>query len=393
MRLSQGRSAKGARLDPWRRISPLLKETHYAKSAASHVTAGVCLAVVVLNGENIFSPCAVHLLVRPVFWVLISAGRSPPFLGCIRGGDFRIFDLHSFFHPAIVFQGSSSDIKYIPRMRFTTMRPGMNLTIFAAVVFSFLFLALAAETSNGPTAYVSISDNSQYVTARPCAAGCLWYQGDFACGVNRGYYDLAQELQCGCDAINNCYCGKDNAASASSYISSCVSSGCSKFPGEQQSAIALYNSYCATANVARASNWTTAAAAIAASVTAKTTTSTKATSTISRNRVIQTDSSSTPNSDSGNVVPGPTPVTTAITASLKTSSTTPRATSTGEAADDDKGLSKSDLIALGVGLGVGIPSLCVALATFCLMRRKATRANRQPEQLLARSPMHRLESY
>ena len=277
------------------------------------------------------------------------------------------------------------------RTQFTTMDSKAQPTIFTVFVFCFLSFALAAETSNGPTAYVSISDDTQYVTARPCAAGCLWYQGDFACGVNRGYYDLAQELQCGCDAINNCYCGKDNAASASSYISECVSSGCSKFPDEQQSAIALYNSYCATANVAQAASSTTAAAA-AASVTEKTTTSTKAASTNVRS-VVQTDSTSIRGSNTGNGAAGSARVTTAATMSLKTSSTTPRATSTGEAAADDKGLSKSDLIALGVGLGVGIPSLCVALATFCLMRRKSTKAHGQPEQLLARGPMHRLESY
>ena len=268
------------------------------------------------------------------------------------------------------------------------MRSEVHLTLFAGSVFC-LFLAFAAETSNGPTAYVSIYDNPQYVTARPCAAECLWYQGVWTCGLNSGYYDLAQELQCGCDALNNCYCGKDNAASASSYISSCVSAGCSKFPEEQKSAIALYNSYCATANVAQASSSTAAAA----SFTERTTTSTKAASTKPRDHVVQTDSSSAPVSDSGNVAAGATPVITAFTMSLKTSSTTPGATSSGEAAAEKKGLSSSDLIALGVGLGVGIPSLCVALATFCLMRRKANRANRQPTQLLANGPMHRLESY
>ena len=270
------------------------------------------------------------------------------------------------------------------------MGPQVNLTILAGFLFSFLSLALAAETSNGPTAYVSINENTQYVTARPCAAGCLWYQGPYNCGVNVGYYDLAQELQCGCSALNNCYCGKDNAVVASSYISSCVSAGCSKFPGEQKSAIAMYNSYCSTANVAQSPSSTTTTATPTASFTNKTTASTKAASTKPRDRVVQTDSSSAQVSDNGGVTATPAPVTTAFTKSNTASLTTPRVTSSGEPVAEKGGLSKSDLIALSVGLGVGIPSLCVAIATFCLMRRKAAR---QPARLLAKENIHRVDAY
>lgn len=242
------------------------------------------------------------------------------------------------------------------------MRHEVHLPTFALSIFSFLSLAHAAESSNGPTAYVTITDNPQYVTARPCAADCLWYQGVWSCGVNKGYYDLAQELQCGCDALNNCYCGKDNAASASSYISSCVSSGCSKFPDEQQSAIALYNSYCATANVAQTSSSPTTTAAASITETSTTTSSQKAASTNPPNSVVLTGN--------GDAAAGAAPVTTAFTS---TSSTAPRATASAEAGTDEGFLSKSDLIALGVGLGVGILSLIIALATFCSMRRKVTR--------------------
>lgn len=136
-----------------------------------------------------------------------------PFLICIRNLELLIFDSRSlffFFHPSIGFRGSSSDIRtfFFQETRLTIMRPQINLTTLAAFIFSTLPHALTTETSNGPTAYVSIHHNPQYVTARPCAAECLWYQGVWTCGLNSGYYDLAQELQCGCDALNNCYCGK-----------------------------------------------------------------------------------------------------------------------------------------------------------------------------------------
>lgn len=217
-------------------------------------------------------------------------------------------------------------------------------------VFLFAMLAvfpsvLAAEES-GPTAVVSINSKAEYVTARPCGASCLWYQGPFACGANRGYFDLAQELQCGCDARNACYCGKDNAVAASSYISSCVSDGCSKFPGEVTSAIAIYNDYCVTANIVAATT-SVAPATTSGSSTGQTATATRSDNT------------------------RPTlPGTIGQTSGSPSTTSTPSATTTREANSGNKGLSQSDIIAIGVGLGVGIPSLLIAFATFYLMTKK-----------------------
>ena len=84
MRLSQGWSAKGGRLDPWRRISPLLNEKRDAKSAALHVSARVCLAVVVLDGEHIFSPCAVALGSPGVLGTYLCGGLAA-FFGLYKG--------------------------------------------------------------------------------------------------------------------------------------------------------------------------------------------------------------------------------------------------------------------------------------------------------------------
>lgn len=225
-------------------------------------------------------------------------------------------------------------------------------------ILAFPPIALGVQSSSGPTAYVSISDSPAYATARPCAAACLWDNTDiWVCGVNGGWYDVAQELQCGCDALNACYCGKDNAASASSYISSCVSSGCSNFPQETNSAMNLYNNYCATANVAVSVTSDTSppsrtATPVAASV---------ASSTTSPHGTIQTSSNGQGAADS----------TDAEATAVK--SETAAAPNSSDVADGKDRLSRSDLIAIGVGLGVGIPSLIIAIATFCLMRNKGNR--------------------
>ena len=217
-------------------------------------------------------------------------------------------------------------------------------------ILGLLPVALGAQSSSGPTAYVSISDSTAYATARPCAAGCLWDNTDiWTCGVNSGWYDVAQELQCGCDALNACYCGEDNAASASSYISSCVSSACSNFPQETNSAISLYDNYCATANVAVSTTSDTSLP----SRTASSAVASTASSTTSLHRTTQTSSSGQGAAGSTNAADS--------------------APDNSDVANEKDGLSRSDLIAIGVGLGVGIPSLIIAIATFCLMRKKGNR--------------------
>ena len=233
-------------------------------------------------------------------------------------------------------------------------------------ILAFLPIALGTQSSNGPTAYVSISDSPAYATARPCAAGCLWdNSNNYVCGVNAGWYDLAMELQCGCDSLNACYCGKDNAASASSYISSCVSAACSKFPQETNSAMNLYNDYCATANVAVATTSDTSlptptASPVAASV---------ASSTTSSRFTIQTGSNS--EQEAANSTNA------AATGAESEAAASPTSS---DGAGKDDGLSLSDLIAIGVGLGVGIPSLIIAIATFCLMRKKGNKRTALPHQ-------------
>ncbi|EPE30447.1 hypothetical protein GLAREA_03414 [Glarea lozoyensis ATCC 20868] len=215
----------------------------------------------------------------------------------------------------------------------------------------YLHPSFAATTTLGPQGSVSIWAAPAYSTIRPCAAGCLWYNGGlWTCGLNSGYYDLAQELQCSCSAKNLCYCGKDNAAPASSYISSCVSSKCSNFPSEVTGALALYDGYCATANVEVASAVATSKATTTggASVVSVPTTSPDA----------LPSTNNPPNTGSGGAVVQATPT------------STPSPNSSPATTEEKKGLSQSDIIALAVGLGVGVPSLLLALATFLGMRKK-----------------------
>ncbi|KAK3362488.1 hypothetical protein B0T25DRAFT_437503, partial [Lasiosphaeria hispida] len=202
-----------------------------------------------------------------------------------------------------------------------------------------------ADVTNGPLAYVSVADEMAYSTARACAAGCLRDNGVYPCQV-AGFYDLAAELGCGkCSPINACYCSEALGSSATSYVSACVSRNCAKsidsWPDEVTNMLAIYDGYCATANVAQ------------------TTTSFKAPA--------KTTATATGGAGSGSETnPGAAADPNAATQTGGAAST---ATGTG-AAEAKGGLSQSDIVALAASLGVGIPSLAIALITLCVQLRK-----------------------
>ncbi|KAL2068089.1 hypothetical protein VTL71DRAFT_16187 [Oculimacula yallundae] len=224
-----------------------------------------------------------------------------------------------------------------------------RLSLFLTLIL--ISLSSCATTASGPTAYISIAAAAPYATMRPCAASCLVNQGSLTC-LNKGFYDLSVELACGCNPMNSCYCDANFAAKASSYISSCVNKGCgADFPGEVTGAMNLYNGYCSTANVAAAVQ--TSAPGVTTSTSAKT-----------------TPAANAPNPNLDANIKGSSS-TTGTTATLGT--TAPAASS---ATGEKKGLTQSDVIALAVGLGVGLPSLLLALATFCLQRKKRERQHR-----------------
>lgn len=196
-------------------------------------------------------------------------------------------------------------------------------------------------TSGGPDAYVSIAALPDWKNGHSCMAGCLWYNGLYANNPVMGGRDLGHGLDCGGDsAINGCYCRPDTFSTASVFISECVSSACSgggAVATEISSAMSLYDGYCSTAALEQTVTSEAAAAA-------------------------PTQSAST--------VPAPTTgrSTTDNAPARQTGVSEPTSSSSPE--EEKSGLDKSDLIALGVGLGIGIPSLLIGLSTMILMRRR-----------------------
>lgn len=238
----------------------------------------------------------------------------------------------------------------------------MALRIFTQPQHLLLLLlatAKAQQETQGPLAYVTVAEREEWVTARDCARSCLKYTGIWHCGVNGGYHDLAYDLDCGCSPLNGCFCNPKLASSASSYISSCVSTGCGRVDNVDQDVTAMlsiYDSYCTTAMAAA-------------------------------NEAEPTDDAS--NTDNAN---GASPSAQKTTApqtgtggqgAAQTSGAGSEAQATGGAdgnqdGKDDPatakdGLSRSDIVALAASLGVGIPSLLIAALTLWIQMKKRKR--------------------
>lgn len=221
--------------------------------------------------------------------------------------------------------------------------------LLPAVLLALLPLTRAASTP-GALAPVSLYHQTAYSLARPCAAACLVYNGVLPCNV-AGYYDLGVELACGrCGPINNCYCSAKLGSSATSYISSCVSANCARsvdsWPEEVTSMFELYDGYCATANVMPSSGTKGAAAGATATKIGA--------------------GSGTTGTDPG-----------AGSGGEGVKETAPASSEEGK--KDKEGLSQSDIVALAASLGVGIPSLLIALGTLCVQLRKRKRAKAEKE--------------
>lgn len=157
-------------------------------------------------------------------------------------------------------------------------------------------------------------------------------------------------IGCGPGANNACYCRTDFASSASSYLTSCISDGCSRASGnidsEINTALAIYDGYCARARVegVTSTEAATDTTAVEASAGPKTMSPSAARSTGASAAV------ATKSHDSQDASSSASPT-----------------------LNKSNGLSKSDAIALGVGLGVGIPSLLIAMTTCCFQMRKRRR--------------------
>jgi hypothetical protein len=167
---------------------------------------------------------------------------------------------------------------------------------------------------NPLTQDVSIYSDPGYVTERACGQGCLYYYG---------VDDLASFI--GCATENGCFCRADFGTSVSSFLNSCVGSRCStdsipNTAAEITTAISIYNHYCSAAVGAAFVGLSTAAVTTGPAVSS----------------------------------PSMTVATTTNAGVAETNSGTPLTSSPG-------GLSQSDKIAIGVGLGTGLPSIAIGL--------------------------------
>lgn len=238
-------------------------------------------------------------------------------------------------------------------------------SLFAVAILSIGSQSVSAQKiTNGPQAPVTIGSDKILATARACAAKCVSYNGPYYCGI-AGYYDLGQALACGCASANGCYCNTAYASSATSFLSSCVSAGCVKSVADWTvdlgSMLGLYDNYCKTANVEPTS--------ISFSATVKTTgASSAATTTTAAAGKGSTDGSIASRTGSASNAPATT------SASDSTSSS-----------GDNKGMSGTTILALAVGLGVGVPLLLIIGFAFCccvvVKKRRSKRAakNSAPE--------------
>lgn len=234
--------------------------------------------------------------------------------------------------------------------------PRISPTLIFLSAFS-AFPSAAQQATKGPLAQVSIGGEDVYSLARPCAANCLSYRGDWPCQV-RGFYDLGAELGCGrCARINNCYCNTEYGSSATDYIRRCVPFTCGanvvNTEAEIASILAIYDGYCRTAMVAPAA-----------------VTTTKATGESEPNP-LKTDGpepGSSPDNEGEATKTGEAETT-------QTKSTSEAKSENSK--DKDEGLSRSDIVALAASLGVGIPSLLVATITLYVQMKRRRKAKRE----------------
>ena len=225
------------------------------------------------------------------------------------------------------------------------------------LAITFLALVVSSNGRNGLTESVSIESQVAFKTAHPCAVNCLW--GPYH--ILEPGNDLAFELSCDTDAVNGCYCNADQASLATSYISACVGDSCTNvkqgaLPDEVSTVLEVYDNYCQNAvGEVLATTGEVPAATDGPSTDAPTTTA-------------QARSALLPSS----TVPFGRFDATAFAGSNTEASTDPSA--------GPSGLGKSDVIALGVGLGVGIPSLLLGLIGLCMEMKRRKGKGRHSEQ-------------
>jgi len=119
--------------------------------------------------------------------------------------------------------------------------------IFSAIVLLCVFETILAQDG---IATQTITNLNAYSTMRPCAQDCIWdtYAGCFAdnIGVAIGCIGCCGSCPPYTAATLDCYCRVDLQTNAMSYLSSCISHGCTvgDYASDISVAQSLYGSYC-----------------------------------------------------------------------------------------------------------------------------------------------------
>lgn len=223
-----------------------------------------------------------------------------------------------------------------------------------SAIWNLLLLLATMATASSLTATVSVNEDAAWITERACGQKCVWIDSGH---IGAPYPDIVMHLNCGSPYLNACFCRADFGTSATTFLSSCVSSRCESdgindYGTELFSALSIYSNYCSTAagvvfaapsvDVTSASSISATAGSASASV--RTTATSTASSTSSRdNSASQTSGSGAPAQTSGQG------------SSTESSSS---------------GLSTSAKIGLAVGLSVGILAIILGVGAFIWHKRR-----------------------
>ncbi|KAH7141082.1 hypothetical protein EDB81DRAFT_900732 [Dactylonectria macrodidyma] len=227
------------------------------------------------------------------------------------------------------------------------------------VVSSFIFVLLLASppvSRAAAPATFTIDSEPDYDNQRRCGKACMW----------EGNYWIGGRLGCDNPAVNDCMCRTNLASAISSYATSCLETLCTV--GDPDSDIStflsLYNSYCAK------NGYTLPGAAAFATETeadAVTTIGDSTAPTVTRVTFATVTGSSSESSESSNKATTLSPQTSQKTVDItRTFTVAPTNTADTKKGTSESGLSRSDKIALGVGIGFGLPATIAGIIMCCV---------------------------
>ncbi|KEF54443.1 uncharacterized protein A1O9_09610 [Exophiala aquamarina CBS 119918] len=212
-------------------------------------------------------------------------------------------------------------------------------------------------TASSLTATVSVNEDAAWITERSCGQKCVWIDSGH---IGAPYPDIVMHLNCGSPYLNACFCRSDFGTSATTFLSSCVSSRCESdgindYGTELFSALSIYSNYCSTA----------AGVVFAAPSVDVTSASAISTTENSISASAGTTTASTPSNTSSEGASASQPSNSGVPAqNIDPSSSTESASS---------GLSNPAKIGLAVGLSVGILAIILGVGAF-IWRKRHNRA-------------------